>query len=622
MVIPMPTPSPLLPLNALASAWQKALVHGDASTPQGELALAMALAYPQESWDGMLVGPEKQERPALHWALSKNLSTERNNERRRRGLSWESEWPEDVTKMNPWERLAAHLLRAGADPWLKDSEGLDALDWAFRSGARSVLGLLLDHPACPSLDKLRARVDDYPGRRVPWLHGAAYRGHLHLFQDLLDRGWLPTDLDRQGWTALSWVNTTSAQEGLRPHYAFLSNEQKVELRHSWVRRKTMKLYPVDFKLGILIDGFEKAFPLGGAVLQSSEEQKTLTNLLAVKPGSANRYKGVSADAVMGDANKEFDAFFERHWAVVGTGTGAARGTWSLPAAGLWAALRQNNDKLPAIAEAFVQRLEKGGGKAWLNAPLKPADKGGKAAVLQGGLGWLAVTSVHTRDGYDRPTIDRIKRLEVVWEDGNGRLRGLEEAVAFTRGYCGAAASDDWKGVLIQRWGNIMLNAFRVGELSDQEAQQWNALNEVGLRIYAEKWLLIGERLLLQPLVAPEPGQEPSARYRLAQAMLDPSGNMWSRNAGFSYASNEVPKKCRSMRLRLLRAHIQAHGGLEAAPFPDEPLFSLQDYTKALAESPALTQGLPSACSWENFLRSKALDQALPSSPAHKAAPRF
>lgn len=614
--------SPLLSSKSLTTAWQKALVQGDSSDAQGELALAMAVAYPQESWDGVLVGPEKQERPALHWALSKTLSTESNNERRRRSLSWELEWPEDVTKMNPWERLAAHLLRAGADPWLKDSEGLDALDWAFRSGARSVLGLLLDHPACPSLDKLRARVDDYPGRRVPWLHGAAYRGHLHLFQDLLERDWLPTDLDRQGWTALSWVNTPSILEALRPHYAFLSDEQKIELRHSWVRRKAMKLHPVDLALGRLIDGFEASFPMGGTVLQSSEDQKTLTNLLAVKPGSINRYRGVSADVVMSDDKKEFDAFLSAKWNITGAGMGAARGTWSLPAAGLWAALRQNNEKLPAIAEAFVQRLEKGDGKSWLNTPIKPAGKNGKAAVLQGGLGWLVVSSLHTRDGYDKPTTDRIKRLEAVWGDSDGRLKGLQEAVAFTQGYCGAAASDDWKEVLLQRWGNIMLNAFRVGDLSDHEAQQWVALNEVGLRIYAERWLLIGERLLRQPLVAPLPNQEPSARYRLAQAMLHPSGKMWERDAGFTYASNKIPGQCRGMRLRLLRAHIHAHGGLDAAPFPDDPLFTPQDYTRTLAENPTLAQGLPSAKAWESFLRNKALDKALPSPSVSKNTPRF
>lgn len=619
--------SQLLSDNALGLAWEKALVLGDNTPAQGEVVLALALAYPKQEWDAVLVGPEKQSRPPLHWALSKTLSTEQNTERKRRPLSLSDDsWPADVGVMSPWERLAAHLIRQGADPWIKDGEGLDALDWAFRSGSRSVMGLLFAHPQCPPLEALQARTDAYPGRRVPWIHGAVYRGHLHLFQDLLDQGWSKHAVDQQGWTALSWVNSPSVLDALVPHYDFLSDDQKLELRQSWVRRGAMKLYRPHLSLSPLIEGFEKTFPLGEDALQSSEDQKTLTNLLAIKPGSANRYKGVSVDAVLGGAAKDFDAFFEKNWGVVGTGSGSTKGAWTLPLAGLWAGMRKESDQLPAIATAFVNRLQAGAAPEWLNAVMRPADKQGQGRVVRGGLAWFVVASMRTRDGYDKTTTDRLLALEAAWEQPNPRLRGLAEAVEFSASYCGPTASSDWKEALSRRWGHAIVNAFRTGELLDAEAEQWARLGGLGWSsypIYAERWSVLAERLVRQPVAAPDKGITPSGRYQLLWALLNPEQNLLRRVEAFSAgSSSDSWKKVRTLQLKLLHAFLAAHNGLDAAPMPSKPLFTPEAYTRMLGENSNLASGLPSAATWESFVRSRELDKSLPQATPSVPKPRF
>lgn len=613
--------SVLLSNNALAVAWTKALVSSENGREEGELALAMALAYPKENWDTALVSPKKVERPPLHWALSKVLSTERSPERKRRdvSLAQDGPWPADVASMSPWERLAAHLVRVGANPWLKDSEGLDALDWAFRSGSRSVIRMLFQHPDCPPTQELQVRVDDYPGRRVPWLHATAYRGHGEMFQDLLAHGWSKQVLDQQGWTALSWVNTPEVLKMLLPEYSDLSDEQKLQLRHSWVRRGTMKLYPTGSSLSPLVSGFEQAFPLGEASLQASEEQKVLAQLLAVKPGSTNKYKGVNPAAVMGENPEGFARFFEQHWHVTGVGVGAAKGSWSMPMAGLWAALRYSSERLPQIGTALVEKLRTVSASEWLNTPLRAADKQGNGQAVQGGLTWFVMASMATNDGYDRTTTERLLALEGMWENPGGRSRGLQEAVAFTAAYCGNSASSDWKNALGFRWSNAILNAFRSGNMPDEEASQWAVLAQTGATVYMERWMLLAERLLQEKVIAPVAEEAPSGRYRLLGALLNPDFH-WGRTVSSGTSGYQ---KCRTVKLRLLRALVAAHehGGtgllLERLPFAES------EYKNMLAENPGLTTGLPSAEGWPVFARSLHLDKVIPAAPSGPSSkPRF
>lgn len=612
--------SELLSNIALATAWVKALVGSENSSQDGELALALALAYPKEDWDQPLVGPEKKQRPPLHWSLSKTLSTERSAEHKRRLVSLSGDsWPIDVAAMSPWERLAAHLIRAGADPWVKDSEGLDALDWAFRSGARSVMGMLFLHPGCPPLQELQGRVDSYPGRRVPWLHATAYRGHGEMFQDLLAQGWSKQVLDQQGWTALSWVNTPNMLNVLLPEYSDLSDEQKLQLRHSWVRRGTMKLYPSGSSLNPLVSGFEQAFPLGEASLQASEEQKVLAQLLAVKPGSTNKYKGVNPASVMGSNPGGFAQFFEQNWTVTGVGTGASKGSWSMPMAGLWAALRHNSESLPAIGTALVEKLRTVSAPEWLNTSLRAADKQGSGQVVQGGLAWFVMASMTTRDGYDRPTTERLLALEDMWENPGGRSRGLQEAVAFTAAYCGNSASSDWKNSLGFRWSNAILNAFRSGDMPDEEASQWAQLARVGTTVYMERWMLLAERLLQEKVVAPIAEEAPSGRYRLLDSLLNPDFQ-WGRTASSGTGGYQ---KCRTVKLKLLRALVAAHEQSGVGLLPERLPFSDSEYNNMLAENPGLKTGLPPAEGWSVFARSLHLDKVIPAAPSGRSSkPRF
>jgi len=398
------------------------------------------------------------------------------------------EWPEGVAALSPWERLAAHLVREGADPWLKDEDGLDALDWAFSAGSRSVLALLVTHPGRPTMESIYQRADGHPGRKVPWLHGAVYRGHLAMFNDLVRAGWPPESQDNQKWFALSWANRVSDVQALLPLFPALSFEQKEALKQSWVRRNAMKLVPAQVSLGELLTAFDTFFPLDEKTQNSSRELQMLTNLLVLKPGGNSVG---SIKSLVGETEEKQAAYFENHWGLVATGIGAARGEWSGPSAAFWGALRSNFREVTGLGKAFLTVAQKKPSALWLETPIRSADKKGQGGVVQGGLVWFAIASAGSYS--DGNLMGRLKALEEAWKIPDARRRGFEQALSFTSTFVPANASSDWQAQMGWGWGNIISSVFTHGKMLKWEADGWRVLLGMNVKIYAESWKDISTR---------------------------------------------------------------------------------------------------------------------------------
>ena len=303
-------------------------------------------------------------------------------------------WPEaGLETISHRERLALWLIRAGADPWAKDHEGKDALDLAIEAGSRSVVATLLAHPRCPPLETLRQRTSGLPGRQVPWLHVAAYTGNAGLFEDLVALGCDLHATDRQGWSALGWVNRPAMLSHLLEHHAF-SSEEVATASEAWQKRLLGKLTVHNFKVEPLREVVDSRAPV-------SEEQalemalKDLTNnWLSGKPSEKTyHFKGrkLSGDP---EKDKNLNDTVQAHWDWrFSVATGVAKGTWSLLGAAVWGLWRgqikdERGDAHKHVVNWALRQLELAGpekASAWLEEEFRPGVKN------RGMIAWLVMT---------------------------------------------------------------------------------------------------------------------------------------------------------------------------------------------------------------------------------------
>lgn len=309
-------------------------------------------------------------------------------------VSWDSNepWPSQAAEqLSARERLALWLIRAGADPWVKNSKGLDALDLALLSRSRTVVATLMDHPLCPPLADLHRRASGMPGRQVPWLCLVSYDGSTELFEDLVHRGWDITVTDRQGWGPLAWANSARMVGHLLDNHAF-DAEVLQKAPEAWQKRELSKLVSAGFQSNKLKAALERRVP----ALPEDTQNATLAALtgpwLAASPSKKSTFglQGVSIDSKNAESmSKTVQENWD--WRFEASG-GTARGSWSLLGAAIWGNWRGSfdyglNDKLSALAKWIVGVLEEVSPEqrmAWLNESIRDG------MTNRGMVGWLIV----------------------------------------------------------------------------------------------------------------------------------------------------------------------------------------------------------------------------------------
>ncbi len=607
--------------EALAKAWLSLITTEDHSSAMGNIALAHALAYPLVSPDDMHATKTGACRPALHWALTHVTGQPGKAERVcvELPLSLEEGWPETVSVLSPWERLAGLLIASGANPWLTDSEGKDALDWAFEAGFRSVFAQLLRHPQCPSQEELSRRVNVSAGRVLPLTHVAAYRGHLAMLEDLLGAGWSPSLRDNKGWSALSWVNSAADAKAVAPLIP-LSTEERLVLRDSWVKRTSLKLVPLDKNLTEQLARFEQLFSLSAEEQLAGRSSDLLVKLLAAKPNKDYIDRGM-ATALLGKSLAEHADFFKENWGLEGQGSGAQKGQWSLPAAALWATLRWKGSPHKEVVHAFLEQLSKHDAPGWLNTPIRSEDKRAPE-VLQGGLAWLAVCGQFTRDGYDASIAEKIRLLEAAWGSDYSRPLGLQKALDFTRWATPANASDGWKRLLSGYWKMAILTTAKTGPLGDGEANAWKELMQMGLPMDAGSWMLIGKRVLATLRGKQQSDLENEAMRACDRLLVEFLGPLGLKSMRSDVSVSNRPEIA-AMQVDMVATLAHLHGfSWPAMQLPEEPWFLESTFALLQKKYPDVASRVPGFREWKDAIRAGRLDQSLPSPASVPGRPRF
>lgn len=289
--------------------------------------------------------------------------------------------PHAVSTLPVFERLAIWFVRAGADPWIQDAQGQDALDLALSANARTLVGMLLAHPNRPSQAALETRKTSLTGRATPWMHALAYQGYVDLFDDLTEAGWNPESLDRNGWTPAAWVNRPEVLERVLDRHSDPGNVQlSVDLNAAWARRALQKTHDNHFKPPELTKVLSSRTTLTSEDKEALRLQKIVEEWIAATP-SKQSYSVPGVKWTYGAASDEnaeainlMTKYFDRRFQ---TKSRTAKGSWSPLGAALWALRRGESDANAAAGKfspVLVQVLSaqpEPARQAWLNEEITP-----------------------------------------------------------------------------------------------------------------------------------------------------------------------------------------------------------------------------------------------------------
>lgn len=295
-------------------------------------------------------------------------------------IDWsKGSWPEGMAALPPSTRLALWFIKAGADPWAVDEEGLDALDKAVRANARPLVHALLSHPNAPSLKQLQSRRIELWGNSLPWLHFLANYNANELVEDLIGRGFDPLQGDNRSWPALAWASSPATVETLLKH-ATPSVEQRQAVSLAWSQRESKNWNPGRFHASQLNQRLNELAPLDASTQNQVEVLRVMEEYLRASPVKGNN---VFKSPVWGsDPTTELASWARENKGVaVQVKSGPARGLWEPWTASLWAAVRRPDASMspvrrrfdaaaPAV-EGMLSSLSESGRAKWLSTEIRP-----------------------------------------------------------------------------------------------------------------------------------------------------------------------------------------------------------------------------------------------------------
>lgn len=334
--------------------------------------------------------------------------------------------PLDATHLPARERLALFLIRSGADPWVKDADGLDALDWSIRAQARSVFAALLNHPGCPAKQELRNRTTNHVGREIPWLHALAYFDAMEMFDDLIALGWDRAQKDRNGWPASAWVNTPQMLQAILTKQSEEQNSaQRPVVEKALARRISLGLTSVGFNKAKINEALAQHARLDEKDALNVQLTKLMEGWLSANPAHETyHYKGLAWRRT-NPSNPSKDMLIEHFDWRFTQKSGLAKGSWSMLGASIWGVSRGEREgaALSFLAERLMevlQALPQSRRHQWLKDEIRPG-------MTNQGLAWVALgsridaaqhTLFSTTDDPDAAKRERVEAavstLESVW----------------------------------------------------------------------------------------------------------------------------------------------------------------------------------------------------------------
>lgn len=373
----------------------------------GQAALALALAYGVEEPNAWVSLDHQGDikKPLLIATLyvesgRKNYVKHVNDEKKVDvSLDASDGWPQEAEILPARERLAMLLVRSGAEPWVKDDAGLDALDWSVIAGSRSMVALLLRHPDCPPAGELDKRVLSLSGRKVPWLHFLANKGRSAMFKDLIGHGLDPAHLDNQGWPPAAWAANTRVLRDILPTYSRENLEKYKELiMDAWAKRGA-RGFGTAFKYEEMVRVLIEFSPVNKEVLEEAELGKLAERFLAARVStyysSELSFNPAATSSRIKDAEERLSRVYELmetrfEWRLEKR-TSISRGRWSLMSAAMWAVFfgergsSTSRDLLGKRVEEILSRMPSHKRDEWLDDEIRPGltNRGMAGLVLFG-----------------------------------------------------------------------------------------------------------------------------------------------------------------------------------------------------------------------------------------------
>lgn len=342
------------------------------------------------------------------------------------------------------ERLAAKLIQMGADPWLKDADGWDALDWAIQANARSLVKALLAHPGCPPMPTLVERTAPAGTRRAPWVHALVHQGRMGLAHDLLAAGWDIKQADRQGWTAVAWVMSAAALADLLERQAPLTSGERDAVVRAWAQRAGQgSALPQGLRQTL-----ERLQPASREEKAQAQRLQQCEAWLAVTPNKP-LHKLAAAGSWSGLTDGSLAAWITDNmtWRrPAGTSRARNEGNWSLLTACVWGWVRQNSgawqdriqphpaQKMVPLLDTVLQRLEPQERARWLNEPIRAG------LTNRAFLAWA---------------VGAVASPILAAELGDNGHRRLENATTAVLALCQSGAPSNWHYRLAIMWNNLV-----------------------------------------------------------------------------------------------------------------------------------------------------------------------
>lgn len=547
-------------------------------------------------------------------------------------LEGSSDWPLQTSSISARETLAGWLLVQGANPWVKDETGSDALDWAMRTGARSVVRWLLDHPCCPPQEELQKRVDGSMGRQVPWLHLAAYHGRSKMIWDLVGRGWALDQRDKNGQTVLGWMNAIAPLQEFIPHFESLSTQEKSDLLKFWEQRAVKKLGSERFDSKKMKEAFVSASPLSADMERNAGNEQEMIRWLSNNPENKTyNFKGNLWTAHNPDSLASGRAFFKETWDWRGVQEkGVAKGTWSLPAAALWAVLRGKREAdslmemfsvLKSVAEEWPsEKLD-----AWLDESIRPG------LTNRGLVYWF----VHYKDSargysYNQNRSAPLQKVMEWWKEKSTNCASRLSVDPPVAGFLAAHAAcmalpskqdSGWSTQMGQMWSPIFS---ALGECLKEEKNQglWGCIGEVVARQFkleiSAKMVLF--RAATACLKAPlGEGDSVETRKKVFSSLVWLMALSSSRYA--STVENQEDKQMKLSMWGVLKETMEATPQVISVSLDTPCPFTKYEYDEVIKKGYKGSEEFPSCETWPSVLREMALSEKMSDLPVSEAPTR-
>lgn len=419
----------------------------------GQAALALALAYGVDEPNAIVDLDYRGEvrKPLLlsalyTWSFQQEAELKSpESPRLPFSLDPSEDWPPGASELPARERLALLLVRNGADPWLKDDGGMDAMDWAVRAGSRSLVALLLKHPGCPPLDELQKRTLTLSGRRVPWLHYSINKSRPSLFLDLADHGLDPNCLDNQGWPPAAWAGNPEALRAILPSQskAALTENQGIILK-AWAQRAAKGFGPEMEKMVAVLS---ESTVVDDKTMEDSDLMKLAENFLAARASTyyseslsfnPHAHSSRTAQSATDRLSQVYERMERRFDWRIEKKKGVSKGRWSLISAGMWALLfgerasKSSREFLGAEVHAILSRKDKSEREAWFKEEIRP----GLSNQGMAGLVLFDFGRIQGLQGAARPRemLGEVLRAAIALMDGQSSKKAQDEIATLVRDY--------------------------------------------------------------------------------------------------------------------------------------------------------------------------------------------